>query len=81
MSEPPPFERLVVVGLGLVGGSVALGAKARGLARQVLGVDPELDSAGPVPLVSLEEAVDGADGVVLAIPMEAVEEVLSYTEF
>ena len=47
MSTEPLFERLAVIGLGLVGGSVALGAHARGLAREVRGVDPQLESAGP----------------------------------
>ena len=76
MSQPPLFERLAVIGLGLVGGSVALGARARGLAGEVRGVDPQLESAGPIPLVSLEEAVSWADGLVLAVPVERIEPVL-----
>ena len=76
MSGSPLFERLAVVGLGLLGGSVALGAQARGLAGQVLGVDPQLDDAGPIELGSLEEIVPHADGVVLAVPVDAIETVV-----
>ncbi len=76
MSTEPLFERLAVIGLGLVGGSVALGAHARGLAREVRGVDPQLESAGPITLVTLEEAVAWADGLVLAVPVELIEPVV-----
>jgi cyclohexadieny/prephenate dehydrogenase len=68
---------LVVIGLGLLGGSVALAARGRGLAGVVLGVDPRLDSAGTIPVLSLGEALQGADAVVLAVPMGAVEDVLA----
>ena len=71
------FERLAVVGLGLVGGSVALAARERGLAGEVRGVDPALEQAGPIPLVSLEDAAEWADAVVLAVPIEAIDEVLA----
>jgi prephenate dehydrogenase len=77
MRKRAPFERLAVVGLGLVGGSVALGAREAGLAREVVGVDPALRSAAPLRLAPLEEAVRGADAVVVAVPVEAVEEVFS----
>ena len=74
--RPPLFERLAVIGLGLVGGSVALAARERALAAEVRGVDPGLDEAGPIPLVSLAEAAGWADGIVLAVPIEAMESVL-----
>ena len=38
----PVFERVAVVGLGLMGGSAALAALERGAAGQVRGVDPAL---------------------------------------
>ena len=72
----PLCSRLAVVGLGLVGGSVALGARERGLAGEVRGVDPGLEEAGPIPLVPLEEAVGWADLIVLAVPIGAYEQVL-----
>lgn len=33
------FDQITIVGLGLIGGSIGLAAKARGLARHVVGVD------------------------------------------
>ncbi len=72
----PIFERLLVVGLGLLGGSVALGAHERGLAREIRGVDPKAPEGCPFPLVGLEEGAAWADAVVLAVPVEQVEGVL-----
>jgi len=75
--NPPLFERLAVVGLGLVGGSVALAAHEKKLASEVRGVDPALDRAGPIPLMSLEDAARWAQGLVLAVPIESMESVLA----
>ncbi len=72
----PLFERLAVVGLGLVGGSVALGARERGIAAAVKGVDPGLREAGSIPLVGLEEAAGWADALVLAVPLDQLDPVL-----
>jgi len=74
-AAPPEYvcERLAVVGLGLIGGSVALAARERGLAREVVGVDVGLERAGAIPLVSLADGVRGADLVVLAVPAEATD--------
>ena len=42
-SLPPPlFDTLAVVGVGLLGGSVARAAKQRGLVRRVIGVGRNL---------------------------------------
>lgn len=38
-AAPPVFERIAVVGLGLIGGSIALAARARWPAALVIGVD------------------------------------------
>jgi prephenate dehydrogenase len=76
MAGGPLFERLAVIGMGLVGGSVALGAREYGLAREVRGVDPGLDSAGPIPLTGLQQAAGWADALVLAVPIDALEPVL-----
>ena len=79
----PPFERVAVVGLGLVGGSVALAACARGAARAVVGTSRSRDaedaalSRGAVHAVAeLEAAVRGAELVVLATPVSAMAGVL-----
>lgn len=72
-----PFHRLAVVGLGLVGGSVARGVKARRLAEEVVGVgrDPsrlhEARRAGAIDRAATELAggLRGADLVLLATPV------------
>ena len=73
------FERIAVLGLGLLGGSVALASKQRGLAKCVAGgarrpaaIEAVLargivDEAG-----GFEDAVRGADLVVLATPVFAM---------
>jgi len=76
MSETKVFERLAVVGLGLVGGSVGRGALEFGLAREVRGVDPSLQSAGPIALTSLAQAAHWAEAVVLAVPIGQIEPVV-----
>jgi prephenate dehydrogenase len=70
------FGRLAVVGLGLVGGSVALAARKHGSAAEIRGVDPKLREAQGIPLVSLAEAASWADLIVLAVPVEVMEQVL-----
>ena len=72
----PVFERVAVIGLGLMGGSAALAALERGAAGQVRGVDPALADAGAIPLVTLPEAAAWADLLVLAVPLEAMGETL-----
>lgn len=76
-SEPPVFERVAVVGLGLIGGSVALAARQTWPAGLVIGVDDKpvleramlrhaIDVAADDPVVLAE-----ADLVVLAAPVRA----------
>lgn len=52
------IDTLTIVGVGLIGGSVGLAAKARGMAGRVIGVDH--DPTALVAAVSLG-AIDGAD--------------------
>jgi prephenate dehydrogenase len=80
----PAFERIAIVGLGLLGGSVALAAKSRRIAETVVGVtrraqtleaalrDGAVDRAGS----DLAEGVRGAELVVLATPVFAMAETL-----
>jgi prephenate dehydrogenase len=78
------LQRLAVVGVGLLGGSVAKAARAHGLAREIVGVgrdpgrlrpaldDGTLDRATSDP----RDAVRDADFVVLATPVQAIERLL-----
>jgi prephenate dehydrogenase len=79
------IERLAIVGVGLLGGSVAKAARARGVARTIVGVgrdrgrlapavaDGALDHATTV----LDEGVAGADLIVLGAPVLANETLLA----
>jgi prephenate dehydrogenase len=80
----PRFERLAVVGLGLLGGSIAGGARRRAVAREVVGCGRRREplrralAAGLVDRIADDpsEAVAGADLVVLATPVGAMAPVL-----
>lgn len=79
-----PFDRLAVLGLGLLGGSVAAAAKERGLAREVVGaarrrapLDRALASGLVDSVCSPAEAVVGADFVVLGTPVGSMPKVLA----
>ena len=78
-----PFKRLAVVGLGLLGGSVAAAAKERGLANEIVGAarrPAPLEralAAGIVDSVATPaEAVIGADLVILGTPVGSMARVL-----
>jgi len=71
-------ETLAVVGLGLIGGSMACDARANGFARRILGVDRNPENArralelGLVDaLLPLDDAVAQADLTIVAIPVDA----------
>jgi prephenate dehydrogenase len=70
-----PFGKVAIVGTGAVGGSIGGGLRARGLAAEVVGLDPAnamaARDAGCIDRVaaSLDDAVRGADLVVLAAPV------------
>lgn len=78
------INKLLVVGLGLIGGSVALAARRAGFANTYLGVDLAYDerqgaiSLGVVDQVSesLAELAVDADLIVLAVPVLAIQPVL-----
>jgi 3-phosphoshikimate 1-carboxyvinyltransferase len=77
--------RLVVVGLGLIGGSFAKGIRATGLFREVVGVDLDAESrrlAVELGVVDrceseLAAACQGADVIQLAVPILVMERVLA----
>lgn len=75
----PRFQRIAVLGLGLIGGSVAAAARARRVAGEVVGYAPGTDAALALELGLLDrmaesaaQAVDGVDLVVLAAPIPAM---------
>lgn len=80
----PRFERVAVVGVGLIGGSFALALKAAGLCGHVLGVGrgaANLESArrlGVIDSIATDAAqAAGCDLVMVATPVAQFERVLS----
>ncbi len=71
------------IGLGLIGGSVAISLRKRGFATRLIGVDASAEHAGQAlelglvnEVLLLDQAVAQADLVVLAIPVNAARELL-----
>jgi cyclohexadieny/prephenate dehydrogenase len=84
MAEPV-FQRLCIIGIGLIGSSIARLAKAQGdIARTVVATDANaahLDRARELALADMVEAdaaraVAGCDGVLLAVPVGAIGPVM-----
>jgi prephenate dehydrogenase len=81
----PEIGRLVVVGLGLIGGSFAKGVRESGLCREVIGVDRDLASckrAVELGVIDhyeqdLARACEGAEVIQLAVPILAMETLLA----
>ena len=77
------YDRVALIGLGLIAGSMSLAMREAGLAREVVGYarsSATRDTAREIGLVdrvtdSAAEAVKGADLVVLAVPVGAMGEV------
>lgn len=75
-----PFRRAAVVGVGLIGGSVALSLRERGLAKRVVGVvrtEERAEQAMALGVVEeattdFETACGGADLVVIATPVGSI---------
>ncbi len=74
---------VTVVGVGLIGGSMALALKEKGIAEKVIGVESNADhqqkavALGLVDeVLELKEAVDASDLIILAIPVNALLQVV-----
>ena len=72
-----------IVGLGLIGGSMAIDLKRRGFASQILGVEADSVNASAAEkiglvdgVVSLEDCIDRSDIIVLAVPVGAAVAIL-----
>ena len=83
-SGVPPFEAIAIVGLGLIGGSVAKDVRRLGMSRQILGYDnneeyhKEIKSRKLVDYLSdtPDKKLAEAELVLLAVPVKAFKEVL-----
>jgi prephenate dehydrogenase len=78
------IQRLAIVGIGLLGGSVAKASRERGLAREIVGIGRERSRLEPArrdgvldrATLDLAEGLRGADVVVLAMPVLVIESLL-----
>jgi cyclohexadieny/prephenate dehydrogenase len=83
MAEPPVFQRLALIGVGLIGSSIARIVRREGIAAEIVGAD-----ASPAARADIEElklcdrlyadaakAVDGADLVIICTPIGAYAEI------
>ena len=76
--------KLTVIGLGLIGGSMAIDLRKAGFAQEIVGVDASSENAqealrlGIIDRVdTLENAVTKADMVIIAIPVDKVLQTLT----
>ncbi|HYB05234.1 MAG TPA: prephenate/arogenate dehydrogenase family protein [Methyloceanibacter sp.] len=84
MTEPL-FDTIAIVGLGLIGSSVARGVKARGLARKVIGHDlsPQVHARAKELAFcnrianTPADAVRGAELVLIAVPVGATADAVA----
>ncbi len=75
----PVFNRIALIGLGLIGSSIARGARATGAAKEIVGTAKSEKTRARVVELGLldqvmataEEAVEGADLVVICVPVQA----------
>jgi cyclohexadieny/prephenate dehydrogenase len=74
-----PFKRLVIIGVGLIGSSIARAARKHGLADEIVAVDRDADVRARVTALGLADRVTGdaskavaeADHVILCVPVMA----------
>jgi len=92
MSNVPLFNRLALIGFGLIGGSIARAARAQGLAGEIVATARSAKSRARVQELGVvdrvvatnAEAAEGADLVILCIPVGAcgptAEEISAHLE-
>lgn len=74
---------IAIIGLGLIGGSMAISLKENSFAKHIIGVDLNTESEDKAlrrriidDAFSLEEAIEKADIIVVSTPMDAMKTVL-----
>ncbi|MDQ8022763.1 MAG: prephenate dehydrogenase/arogenate dehydrogenase family protein, partial [Moraxellaceae bacterium] len=80
-----PFKRVVICGVGLIGGSFALALKAAGLANEIVGVGRHASSLeealklGVIDIAATDwaEALTGADLLLIATPVGQMDAVMA----
>ena len=75
--------KIGIIGLGLIGGSMAIDLKRNGFASQILGVEADPVNAAAAEkiglvdrVVGLDECVDESDVIIVSVPVDAAAKVL-----
>ncbi|NQT91071.1 MAG: prephenate dehydrogenase [Candidatus Omnitrophica bacterium] len=74
------FKKIAIVGVGLIGGSIGMAARKKGLAREVVGIGRRKSSVRKAILkkaidtgsLSVERGIQGADLIIIATPVDKV---------
>ncbi|HLF46530.1 MAG TPA: prephenate dehydrogenase [Chitinophagaceae bacterium] len=76
-------KRIAIVGVGLIGGSLALLLKEKGMAGKLIAVDTNKEHQQQAlgmnlvdEVMELEEAIDQSDVIILAIPVDSIVKIL-----
>jgi prephenate dehydrogenase len=76
-------KKIAIIGVGLIGGSLALQLNEKGLAATITGVENNAEHAAKAlelelvdQMATLDEAIAGADVVILAIPVDTIAKIL-----
>ena len=77
------MKKLGIIGLGLIGGSMAIDLRRKGFASQILGVEADPINAAAAEkiglvdkVVCLEECIDQSDVIILSVPVGAAVKLL-----
>jgi prephenate dehydrogenase len=86
IGRKPLVERTSIIGVGLMGGSIGMALRSRGVSRYVSGYDSPAALADAISVgaidpgagakTSLREIAEGADVILLAVPIHAMRQVL-----
>ncbi|SJN38747.1 Cyclohexadienyl dehydrogenase / 5-Enolpyruvylshikimate-3-phosphate synthase [Psychrobacter sp. JB385] len=84
-TQPPLFKQVCVIGLGLIGASLAQAIKDNGLSERLVAVDrhaPSIEEAIKQGLLeagssTLGEVAAGSDLIIIAVPVQAVQAVFA----
>ena len=70
------INKIAIVGVGLIGGSLALQCRKKGIAKKIIGVESNVDHAEQAialhlvdEILSLDQAIEQAEVIVLTVPM------------
>ncbi len=76
-------KRIAIIGVGLIGGSLALQLKEKGLTTRIIGVDNNEDHQKQAigmslvdEVMNLDEAIEQSDVIILAIPVDSIIKIL-----